>query len=417
MTLPADRKNVVGRPVGVTTTGDEQATAFAFWQPFLIALRAPRVCSSLLAGQIWAVGVSMLPLGTLLLVRHGHGSLASASLVLGASTLMTGIAAPVTARWVDRAGMARPLFTLGCAHGFTLAALIASVQFHAPLPATVTIAALAGALRPPIIPALRTLLADEAVDTRTRRTSFSMLALLQEFALIIGPALVAFLAALASPVYAVGQAATLAVGGACLFARTPAVAPTVPAKPARVSGDARMWALLAVSAFCGALFGSLDVSAPVFGDAVDDAGAAGLLLSALSAGIAIGSYAQGARPLTGAASTRIAQAAALATLATGLTLAVAKSLVALGPIFALGLCLSAVLILQSEVIEEIAPSGAGTQLGAYAMTAFAIGAPAGTVLAGVISNIERGPFLIALGAAALATSAALLLATAPKPRE
>jgi antitoxin (DNA-binding transcriptional repressor) of toxin-antitoxin stability system len=59
--------------------------------------------SGLLAGQVWAFGAAMVPLGVLLLVRS-HDSLALGSVVLGAMTLRTGLGAPVTARWVARAG-------------------------------------------------------------------------------------------------------------------------------------------------------------------------------------------------------------------------------------------------------------------------------------------------------------------------
>src|SRR5437762_13038043 len=100
----------------------------------------------------------MSSLAILLLVRATHHSYAIAGLAVGADALASAAAAPVQGRLVDRFGRLRVLAPCAVAQAIVLVAFVLASSADASGLALVPLAALAGALVPPVSPTARALL-------------------------------------------------------------------------------------------------------------------------------------------------------------------------------------------------------------------------------------------------------------------
>lgn len=356
---------------------------------------------------MWGVGAAMVPLGIVLTVERGSGSLAAAGAVLAAATFGSGLGAPITARWVDRVGLRRPVALLGLLQGTGLVVLTAGAAVAAPTVVLVAIAVLSGAIRPPVVPSLRTLLSRSFENDSERRSAYALLGLLQEFAFIVGPALVALLTAAFAPWAALLVAAAVVTVAAQRFARAPTPAANVTtARPPRLLRNFAVWAFTTLSLCSGVCFGALDVAAAAY--STDLAGAA---LAALAVGIALGAFGFGLRPPRGSAVRLLVPACALASAALALPALTPPGAVMVLSMLAVGLTLSPVLTLQSAAIDEVAARGSATQVGGFGLTAYAVGAPIGGLLAGAFADADgaAASFSVAVAALALATVVAFTL--------
>jgi MFS family permease len=161
--------------------------------------------------------------------------------------------------------------------------------------------------------------------------------------------------------------------------------------------------LMSAAAF-GATFGALDVALPAFARDHGSVAAAGVLLSALAAGIGSGSFVYGLRPPRRAASRRYAPLCGLAAL--GLVPLIATP--GLGAMLALavlaGLCFAPVTTTQIAVLDEVAPRERPAEAFSWLAILYGAGSAAGAALGGQLVSADgpRAAIVAACAATALA---------------
>ena len=111
----------------------------------------------------------MSSLAILLLVRSKTGSYAAAGIAVGAFAFATAAGAPFQGRLVDRFGRRRVLVPSALGQGVALTALVVAANGGAGAVVLVGLAAVAGALLPPIAPTVRALLREVLRRPRAAR--------------------------------------------------------------------------------------------------------------------------------------------------------------------------------------------------------------------------------------------------------
>ena len=183
-------------------------------------LGAPGVANVVGASLLARLTVGMAPLATLLLIRGEGRSYAVAGIVLAASALACAIAWPLVGRVADRGGQTRVLLPLALAYPVAFCGLALLAVRDAPVAALAICAALAGATLPPIGACMRALWPSMLADDELRDTAYALEAWMQELFFIVGPLIVAALAAVGPPWAAVVVAAGLCLVGTVWFALT-----------------------------------------------------------------------------------------------------------------------------------------------------------------------------------------------------
>src|SRR5581483_556381 len=209
----------------------------------------------------------MAALAVLLLVRGATQSYAAAGAAVGASAFATAASAPVLGRLVDARGRRRVLLPLAGGQAVLYGLLVLAAQSHAGAAVLIVLAALSGALLPPVAPVVRVMLGEMFDDPDTRDTAYALEAVVQEMLWITGPLFVAVVVAVGSPAVAVGLLLVVCLGGTTLFLRSPwlrAESGAEAGRAARTSALAspELRALLAPIALTGAGLGAIEVGLP-----------------------------------------------------------------------------------------------------------------------------------------------------------
>src|SRR5437763_12788554 len=106
----------------------------------------------------------MAALAVLLLVRGATHSYAAAGFAVGASAFATAGCAPLLGRQVDRFGRAHVLAPLAVGQAAAFGLLVLAAEVHLGAAALIVLAALAGALMPPVAPVVRVVLREVLSD-------------------------------------------------------------------------------------------------------------------------------------------------------------------------------------------------------------------------------------------------------------
>lgn len=371
--------------------------------------------------RLFAVSVlARLPLptfsiGLLVHTRHLTGSFAAAGLVAGIYGAALGIGGPFLGRLVDRCGQTLVLIGSAVASA-ALLGVIALMPAGAPVPALVALAFGIGLASPPLGACLRTALPRILPDQEAVRASYTLDATAAELTWILGPPLVLALGAISSTGIA------LAVSGAVLLVATTAFAAEPASRGRRPSGDGNpgrggclrspaMRTLVLVLIAVGVLFGAVEVGVAAATARLGSTASAGPLLGLWGAGSLIGGMAAvrlGAR-LRGASGLALV----LAALACGhlLLVAAAGSVLAMAAVLVLGgTAIAPTYAVVYAMVDDAAPAGTETEAFAWLGTAVAIGAAAGSAVAGAASEHAGPQAAFVLAAAAGAASVALVLA-------
>jgi MFS family permease len=367
--------------------------------------------------------VARLPLGTstiaLLLFMHDvAGSFAAAGAVVAAFTVTGAIAAPVQGRLVDAAGAAPVLVACALGHAAGLAAFPLAAD-RAPVAALIVLAAVSGALLPPISSCARAVWPEVAPDGPTRDAGYALDAVAQELIWICGPLLVAVCVAAADPALAVLLSAGLTLAGTLVFAAAPLVrahgrhgrasrAPVL-----RAPGMARVLGCTAVMGF------GLGASEIAFPAAAVDLGRPALgpvLLALMSVASLATGLAYGARARRSASLETRHGALLLVLAACTLPMAAAQDLgTALAFSLVAGAAWSPVLACQYALVAELAPPGAVTTAFAWSTSSVVCGLALGTALAGLLVEASSAAAGFLLAAAAYGAGGALALTPRRSP--
>jgi len=383
---------------------------------YLTVWRMPSAPTLLLAGFAGRLPASMVPLALLLLVERHTGSYAVAGLAAATYGLSIAVFAPIYGRFADRRGAATLLQVTAALFPFLLAGLVATITLDAPLWATLLGCVVAGAGMPLVSSTVRAVWQRVTEGSTVRQAAYALDAISVELVFVAGPAVVAILVVLTSPIAAIGFAAALATTGALVLSRSSEIRGFVPVArvrgrrgPVRAPGMPRL--LLSGSALMFGL-GCLEVGVPAFADRLGSPGMAGVLIAVWALGSAIGGLWFGARH-PGLALNRQYRWALFAVALGMLPLVLADNLLVLGVLLFLGgTTLAPTLTVQNSLVSVLVPAGAATEAFTWTATV-AFGASA--VGAGVAGAVVESTFGVsgALALGALSAIAALGIVLVP----
>lgn len=383
--------------------------------PYRGLLGLPGVGAQAVLGFLAQLTQQVAPVGIVLVVQHASGSLALAGVTAAAFSVGAGMGRPVQGRIMDRRGARPVLAATALLHVAALLALVASARTGWPWWPMVVLSWVAGVGLPPISVSMR-IEWGRRMAAEGRTTAYSLVYLVQELAMLVGPLVFGLLIAVASASLGLGVIAAAGGLGTLAFARALRVSSEVSAqKRGRVFADRRMLVLLAVMLLLGGIIGALQVGLPALATARGIPAATGLLVAALSVGGIAGAAAYGARSWGSAAQVRLV----VLMLALGLVLAPLVLIGALplfwAVLFGGGLVLNPALTTASLLVDEYAPAAQAEAFG-WMSTALGMGGAAGSAVAGVVGEGfgPSAPFLAAAAFALLgAALATALLRRAP----
>jgi len=376
----------------------------------------PSAPTLLLAGFAGRLPASMVPLALLLLVEQHTGSYAIAG--LGAATYGLSIAAfaPIYGKYVDRRGAALLLRVTASAFPFLLAGLVLTVVLGAPLWAVLLACVVAGAGMPLVSSTVRAVWQRVTEGSAVRQAAYALDAISVELVFVAGPAIVAILVVLTSPIAGIALAAALSSTGALVLARSPEIGRHVPVPrprgrrgPVRAPGMPRL--LLSGTALMFGL-GCLEVGVPAFADRLGSPSMSGVLIAVWSLGSALGGLWFGARH-PGLALSRQYSWALVAVVLGMLPLVLADNLIVLGILLFLGgTTLAPTMTVQNSLVSVLVPASVTTEAFTW-MSTVAFGSSA--IGAGVAGAVVESSFGVsgALALAALSAVAALVITLLP----
>ena len=236
------------------------------WYRALFARRGARTVA--LSCALGWLSFSSYGLAIVLAVQAATGSFAVAGAAVGAFSAGSALLAPARGRFVDRR-RPRAVACFAGPHAAALTLLVAGCAASQRSGLLVAAAALAGASVPPLIATAR-LLWPAVAGPELARTGHAVNAVLGDLAQVAGPVVTGVLAALASPLVALGVLVPGAAAGAVLLA---VAAPTAQRRASLRPAAARVLGVLGESTALRALvgcelalgmsLGALEVAAPV----------------------------------------------------------------------------------------------------------------------------------------------------------
>jgi MFS family permease len=372
-------------------------------------LREHRTRRMFLFAMLAGLPAGVLPLALVVFISRETGSVVAAALTLAAELAGIAAGAPVWTRLADRRGQSRVIGPLAATNALLLGAMVALVASGAPRPAFVAAAFAAGLAYPPIGASLRAISATlESVEQR--RAAYALQSVSVEVIYIAGPVIAAAVIAAGSPGAAVLTAACMSLIGGLAFAASEASRGWKPTEGsggrlgALASPGVRTLLLGAVA--LGAVLGGLDVTVPAFAGEHGRAEAAGVALSALAVGSAIGGLLYGGRAWARAPAEQYGYGfAGLGIALAFLTVAGSLPILA-GLMFVAGLGIAPLSAIAFSLVDDVAPDGTATETTGWIVTAYTLGAGLGAVVAGVLAD-ELGVEI-----AFLASSASALIGAA-----
>jgi predicted MFS family arabinose efflux permease len=353
----------------------------------------------------------MFSLAILLFVRERTGSFLVAGLAVGAFTLVGAIVSPVQGAAVDRLGQPRVLLPAAIAQGALLVALVLILQRGAPAVAIVALAALAGAVLPPISGCIRGLWADVAPDAEALEAAYALDAITQEVIYTLGPLLVGSVAILFSPAASLLLCALITVAGTVFFASSTLSRGWQGGLHKRSRGGALaspgLRTLLGSAVFGGGVVGAAEVGLPALAVQVGSRGSAGVLLALFSMGSMLGGLIYATR------SWRLSIGSRYPVILLGVEISVAP-LIAVhslpaGLLFSAiaGLGVAPMLSCQFSLVGALAPMGTTTEAFTWHRAATVGGIAGGSALGGALVDAAGVSAAFALGCTGAALAAVL----------
>jgi MFS family permease len=377
-----------------------------------------RVFATALIGRL-PQGMSSL---AILLLVHSHTrSYVAAGIAVGACAFATAASAPVEGRLVDRFGRRRVLVPSAIGQAMAFVGLVVAADARTDAVVLIALAAVAGALLPPIAPSMRALLREIVVDPGQRETAYSLESVIQELIWISGPLLVAVVISLSSPAGAVLLSATVCVVGTILFVTSPRAGGSGTRQSHHertpVLAVPELRTLLGPIALTGMALGAIEVGIPSLALHAGSRPASGLLLALWSFGSLSGGLWYGSRVWRVPLSARY-RGLLLAAVACTAPLIIARTIPegAIASVLA-GLTTAPVFSCQYALIGRAVPAGVETEAFTWVSAALISGLAAGSALGGAVISAAgvSAPFVLACAANGLAALSAMRMAVRFQP--
>ncbi|MGW1880631.1 MFS transporter [Streptomyces sp. NPDC001975] len=382
-------------------------------------LRVPYAAQLLGGALIGRLPTGMAPLAILLSADHGAEDGSSAGLLAAVYLVANAIGGPLSARLVDHYGPRRVL-PVGAA--LSSSAFLALAASPAEIWWAVAAVTAAGATRPPLDAALRTLWGVRGMmpSPAHQRVALALDSGTQELIYIAGPLLVATIVATTSASWALAATAAVGALGTVLFVSTPVSRAHHGVKPRSAQPDwlgpirsARLGVLYAAMTCVGVTIGALTPLAVDAADQFDAPELSGGLPAALSCGAVLGGLAYGARSWRGSTASH------LTVLSVAFAVGWIPLIVAGSPTSALstaaipGLAMAPLLGAGFVMTSTFAPPRHTTEAHALLVAFLDIGCAIGTAAAGVTHTQALLPAGAAVAALILATARRRLTPACP----
>jgi len=371
----------------------------------------PLLAAALLGKLSYAMG----PLALVLFVQHASGSFMIAGAAGAATTLTSGLLAPLRGRLVDRHGQGT-LLRLAVVYAAAFTAMLPLAgRGRGGAAVAVALAGVAGAAAPPLSASMRVLWLALVGEGARLQTAYALDSVLEEVVYTAGPLLAGALAALA-PALALGAVAAFALAGNGAFTASPAARGWTGSQRQQVGWAGAISApgirvvVASLSGF-GATLGVLTI-ALLAAARVHGAGAraGGVLLGLMAAGSAMGGFWYGSRRWRTPTGQRFPWLLGLAALACA-PMPWVPSLLALGVASAaFGLLLAPLLSSAYVLAAELAPPGCMTEAATWVTTASNVTGAGGTALAGIL--VDHAGVAWTFAAACACTTLGFLIALA-----
>ena len=377
--------------------------------PYLQVLRTPHALPMVLAAFVGRLPLSMVGLGSVLLVAAETGSYGYGGSVAAVGAVTTALAGPVLGRLADVHGQRRVLLPVmgvfivgGC--GF-----LAAVKNDWPGLSVFFFAGLAGACIPPVSSMIRVRWTHLLRGSHRLPTALAMESVVDEFVFIVGPVLVTFLSTTGHATSGVVTAFVLAVVGSLLFAAQRRTEP-VPGDAESRKGPSAIRTrglriLFVVGAAVGAILGTLEIALVAFADEMGAKSLSGVLI----AGLALGSMASGIG--WGTVQWRLPLRHRLAAVLVLLTVLVLPLLLIrdvwlmLPFVVIAGVAVSPSLISSFTLAELLVPRAAVTEAFTWIGTALGLGVAVGASVAGWLVDAAGANTAFSVAAVAAAVAA------------
>ncbi len=381
--------------------------------PYVDVLRAPGAAAFSAAGGLARLPMSMVGIGTVLMIQGYTGSYAMAGRVSAVLVVAQAVGSPQVARFVDRAGQRRVLLPALVVTTAGLIGLVAAAAAGAPEPVLWLLAVVAGLSQGSYGSYVRARWTHAVPEPRRLHTAFSFESAVDELVYIVGPVLATMLATAVIPPAALLVAALAGGVGGLAFLLQRATEP-----PLRVHDDAAavgaggirgrgtrtailipgMPALAAVFLAMGTIFGAVDVATVAFATERGERGAAGLVLAAFALGSLVAGLTYGAMHWTSALSTRFVVGTGV--LAAGVSLFfTAGTLPTLAVVMCVtGFAIAPTIINGNAMVQALVPGHRLTEGLAWVGTSIGAGSALGSWIAGARIDAvgAGGGFVVAM---------------------
>jgi MFS family permease len=392
----------------------------AVLRPYRRVLATPGATAFCAAGLVMRMPISMLTLGTVLLISASSGTYGLAGAVSATTAAVGALLSPLLARLVDRYGQGRLLLPALAVHAAGFGALVAFALTGAPAITLFLAAAVYGSAYLPVGSLVRARWAYVVEDRRQLATAYSLEAVLDEVIFIVGPVLVTLLATRVTPAAGLAAALLLVAVGTIALAvqrRTEPPAGVISGWPHPSALRARGLPLLAlVSVPLGGLFGSVEVITVAFTAERGQPAAAGLVLALFACGSLIAGLCYGA--VRWRASLRIRFVVGLSALAAAISLLLLASTVPVlaALMFLAGFAISPTVIAAFTLTEALVPAAARTEGLSWLTTGVGIGLALASSVAGHVIDIAGARTAYWVTVACGLSAALLAIAALPRWR-
>jgi MFS family permease len=382
--------------------------------PYLQVLRTPHALPMVFVAFIGRLPLSMVGLGSVLLIASETGSYGLGGAVAAAGAVTTALAGPVIGRLADTFGQRRVLLPVLALFAASGVAFLWAVKQDWPRWTLFVGAGLAGACLPPVSSMIRVRWTYLLHGSRRLPTALAMESVVDEFVFIVGPVLVTFLSTTGHATSGVVTAFTLATVGSLLFAAQGRTEPPPCGFESRNGPSAMrtpgLRVLCVVGAAIGSILGTLEIAMVAFADEMGHKSLSGVLV----AGLAVGSMASGIG--WGTVHWRLPLRLRLAGILTTLTLltvplVLVRDVWLMIPFVVLaGSAVSPSLISSFTLAELMVPRAAITEAFTWIGTALGLGVAVGGSIAGKVVDAvgANAAFLVATVSTASAACVVLL---------
>ncbi|HEV7728393.1 MAG: Major facilitator superfamily 1 [Modestobacter sp.] len=376
--------------------------------PYLHVLRTPHALPMVSAAFIGRLPLSMVGLGSVLLVQSETGSYGLGGAVAAVGAIATAVSGPVIGRLADHHAQCRVLLGVLAVFVASGVAFLWSVRAGWPLWTVFLAAGAAGASIPPVASMIRVRWTHLLRGTPSLPAALAMESVVDEFVFIVGPVLVTFLSTTGHTTSGLVTAFTLAAVGSLLFAAQRRTEPPPAEREHRRSHSAMrvrgLRVLFVVGAAVGAILGTLEIALVAFADERAARSLSGLLIAGLAAGSMAAGIGWGTVHWRMALRRRLLGVLVVLTLLSVPLLLVRNIWVMLPFVVLAGVAVSPSLISCFTLAEVLVPRAAVTEAFTWIGTSLALGVAVGASVAGKVVDAAGAnvSFLVATVAAGLA---------------